>query len=220
MSSSDNVYHAAFDSYLESLKEQTAIDKFEVSNLTSRANSSDWVSVRIFCSSTFKDQLEERHILKTVVMPDLEVWCRERGIEVVMIDLLWGIPMNSTAAFTIRTCLGELDVCQQLNSAPYFLYLGGQRFGWPPTRADIDDDALCDKYAWMEGASVTSMEVLHGANPNAIYCLRDESYIEQKVPVHEKMDFMESDPVAAAKQAALLEAIVRYTLTLTILPIP
>jgi hypothetical protein len=207
----DDTYQDAFNSYLASLQSQMATQPLDPSQLTRRADPANWVSVKVFCSSTFKDQLEERRVLKTVVMPDLEVWCRERGIEIAMVDLLWGIPMNSSAAFTIRTCLGELDVCRQMNSAPYFLYLGGQRFGWPPSRADINDDDLCDQYQWMDGASVTSMEVLHGAlrtgNSNAIYCLRDPSYIPLKVPVSELSDFQESDAVAAAKQAALLHAI-------------
>jgi hypothetical protein len=206
-----DIYNDAYNSYLAALQQQTASQPLDPSQLTRRADPADWVSVKVFCSSTFKDQLEERRVLKTVVMPDLEVWCRERGIEIVMVDLLWGIPMNSSAAFTIRTCLGELDVCRQMNSAPYFLYLGGQRFGWPPSRADINDEDLCDQYQWMDGASVTSMEVLHGAlrtgNSNAIYCLRDPSFVALKVPVNEHSDFQESDAVAAAKQAALLRAI-------------
>jgi hypothetical protein len=207
----DGAYEDAFESYLAALQQQIATAPLDQSRLMNRADPSNWVSVKIFCSSTFKDQLQERHVLKTVVMPDLEVWSRERGIEIVMVDLLWGIPMNSSAAFTIRTCLGELDVCRRMNSAPYFLYLGGQRFGWPPSRADIGDDSLCDQYDWLDGASVTSMEVLHGAlrtgNSNAIYCLRDPSYVSLNVPPAEQPDFIESDVVAAAKQAALLHAI-------------
>ncbi len=207
-----DIYSDAYNTYLAALQQQTASQPPDPSQIPRRADPSNWVSVKVFCSSTFKDQLEERRVLKTIVMPDLEVWCRERGIEIVMVDLLWGIPGNSSAAFTIRTCLGELDVCRQMNSAPYFLYLGGQRFGWPPTRADINDDDLCDQYKWMEGASVTSMEVLHGAlrtgNSNAMYCLRDPSYVSLKVPVSEHLDFQErKESVAAAKQAALLRAI-------------
>jgi hypothetical protein len=206
-----DAYDEAFEGYLAALKQQIATTPLDPSQLMSRADPGDWVSVKIFCSSTFKDQLQERHVLKTEVIPDLEVWARGRGIEIVMVDLLWGIPMNSSAAFTIRTCLGELDVCRRMNSAPYFLYLGGQRFGWPPSRADISDDGLCDQYDWLEGASVTSMEVLHGAlrtgNSNAVYCLRDPSYVSLSVPPAEHADFIESDVVAAAKQAALLHAI-------------
>ena len=206
-----DAYDDAFESYLAALQQQIAATPLDPSQLLNRADPGDWVSVKIFCSSTFKDQLQERQVLKTVVMPDLEVWARQRGIEIVMVDLLWGIPMNSSAAFTIRTCLGELDVCRRMNSAPYFLYLGGQRFGWPPSRADISDDSLCDQYDWLDGASVTSMEVLHGAlrtgNSNAVYCLRDPSYVSLSVPPAEHPDFTESDAVAAAKQAALLHAI-------------
>jgi hypothetical protein len=205
------IYNDAFNSYLSALQLQIASQPQDPAQLTRRADPASWVSVKVFCSSTFKDQLEERRVLKTVVMPELEVWCRARGIEIVMVDLLWGIPMNSSAAFTIRTCLGELDVCRSMNNSPYFLYLGGQRFGWPPSRADINDDDLCDQYQWMDGASVTSMEVLHGAlrtgNSNAVFCLRDAAYVSLKVPVNEHPDFQESDVVAAAKQAALLHAI-------------
>lgn len=169
-----------------------------------------WVTVRIFCSSTFKDQLVERSVLKSYVIPALEVWARERFIEIVMVDLSWGILEGSSAETTVRTCLEEISNCEKLNGSPYFLFLGGQRYGWAPSVEEVGS-SICSTYKWIDGASVTAMEVLHGAlrsgNENSIFCLRDPKFLEA-IPESIKSDFMENNSMFAVKQRALLESII------------
>ena len=201
---------AAYHQFLQVFIEETGTQVGSYKR-AARKSSSGWATVRIFCSSTFKDQLVERYVLKSVVVPELELWGRERSIEIVLIDLVWGIVAGSTAEHTIRTCLSEIDLCASANGAPYFLYLGGQRYGWAPTPEDIGSDFLIQKYNILGGASVTAMEVLHGSlravNPNAIYCLRDASFVE-RVPEAVKMDYSEkAGSVGEACQQALLDAI-------------
>ena len=47
--------------------------------------------IRIFLSSTFRDFMEERDLLVKKVFPELRRKARERGVEVVDVDLRWGI---------------------------------------------------------------------------------------------------------------------------------
>ena len=55
-------------------------------------------TVRVFLSSTFRDFAEERDLLVRKIFPELRRRCRERQVELVDVDLRWGIPlMNSIA---------------------------------------------------------------------------------------------------------------------------
>ena len=49
------------------------------------------LQIRAFLSSTFSDFLEERSLLVKQVFPELRRKARERGVEVVDVDLRWGI---------------------------------------------------------------------------------------------------------------------------------
>ena len=52
---------------------------------------SDSRTVRIFLSSTFLDFAEERDLLVRKVFPELRRKCWERQVELVDVDLRWGI---------------------------------------------------------------------------------------------------------------------------------
>jgi hypothetical protein len=53
-----------------------------------------WKTVRVFISSTFDDMHAERDYLVKHVFPELSVWCGERKLRLVDIDLRWGEPMH------------------------------------------------------------------------------------------------------------------------------
>lgn len=172
---------------------------------------SSWATVRIFCSSTFLDHLEERRALERSVMPALEMWARERCVFVVLIDLVWGVLADTRPSDTVRTCFGELAECERANGAPYFLYLGALRYGWAPRAADLGL-TLAASLGWVEGASITAMEVLRGGlrarrNPNALFCLRDEAFVRGVPEASRQPAFQEKDADADLKQRLLLEAI-------------
>jgi tetratricopeptide (TPR) repeat protein len=169
-----------------------------------------WATVRIFCSSTFVDHVAERKVLENTVVPVLEQWGRARCVHVVLIDLIWGVLADTRPRDTLATCFGELAECARVNGAPYFLYLGGARYGWAPTDADVGAE-LGVEVGWLSGASVTAMEVVRGAlrsrNPNALMCLRDESFLTA-VPAPLLGGFSEAPGSAnAGKQSALLRVI-------------
>jgi hypothetical protein len=54
-------------------------------------------TVRVFLSSTFRDFAGERELLVKTIFPELRRRCRERQVELVDVDLRWGI--TGTARF-------------------------------------------------------------------------------------------------------------------------
>ena len=73
----------------------------------------------------------------------------------------------------MRACLGEIDRCFQDNIMPFFLNMTSERIGWIPAGEDIPE-AVRDEYKWVDGLSITEMEIMHGAyrkdNPNGKDC--------------------------------------------------
>jgi tetratricopeptide (TPR) repeat protein len=117
--------------------------------------------VRVFLSSTFRDFMEERDLLVKQVFPELRRKSRERGVEVVDVDLRWGITEEeSRQGKVIPICLGEIDRCR-----PYFVGMLGERYGWIPP-ADQYSPEVIERQPWLNdhlgGVSVTELEILHG----------------------------------------------------------
>jgi nephrocystin-3 len=119
--------------------------------------------VRVFLSSTFRDFMQERDLLVKQVFPELRRKARERGVEVVEVDLRWGITEEeSRHGKVLPICLAEIQRCR-----PYFVGMLGERYGWVPP--DDEDNRVVlaeEEYSWVEEhlgrRSVTEMEILHG----------------------------------------------------------
>ena len=142
-------------------------------------------SVRIFLSSTFRDFGEERDLLVKRVFPALRAKLRERFVELVDVDLRWGItPEQAERGEVLPICLSELD-----RARPYFIGLLGERYGWIPP-ADSYAIDLLERQPWLYdhrgGKSVTELEILHGVlnNPQmhgrAFFYLRAKAYSKTK----------------------------------------
>ena len=56
-----------------------------------------------------------------------------------------------------------------------------------------------ERYDWVEHASITCMEILHGAyrarNPNAAFFIRDPGFLSN-IPAEQKKRFIDNDPLA------------------------
>ena len=67
-------------------------------------------SIRIFLSSTFRDFGEERDLLVKCVFPALRAKFKERFVELVDVDLRWGItPQEAERGEVLPICLSEID---------------------------------------------------------------------------------------------------------------
>lgn len=135
-----------------------------------------WKTIRVFVSSTFADFFAEREILVKVIFPRLRSWCEQYKLTIVEVDLRWGVPADSTAEEILRACLEEIDRCRENNEYPFFINMLSHRYGWTP-KMDTVPESVINQYSWVNGASVTLMEILHGAvrdfNPNALFLIRD-----------------------------------------------
>lgn len=164
--------------------------------------------IRVFVSSTFRDMVEERDELMTHAWPELRRLCRERQVELVEVDLRWGIAEEQTTRKeTLKLCLDEIKACR-----PFFIALLGERYGWTPGPDAFTAD-LEEEQPWLrelKGKSVTELEILHGVlnNPEmagrSFFYFRDPSYALAR-----GKDFLSEDAAAVAKQAALKDRIRR-----------
>lgn len=70
-------------------------------------------TIRGFISSTFRDTIEERDALMTHAWPALRRLYQERHVELVEVDLRWGIAeSHSTRRETLKLCLDEIRACR------------------------------------------------------------------------------------------------------------
>jgi len=142
-------------------------------------------SIRIFLSSTFRDFGEERDLLVRLVFPSLRTRLKDRFIELVDVDLRWGITVEQAErGEVLPICLGEID-----RARPYFIGMLGERYGWIPPEDGYAPDLL-ERQPWLKthqgGKSVTELEILHGVLNNsrmkgrAFFYFRSSLYSKRK----------------------------------------
>lgn len=121
-----------------------------------------WQNVYIFISSTFNDMHAERDYLIKRVFPELRLWCAEHKLKLIDIDLRWGVSEKDATENkrVVDVCLNNVDKCR-----PFLLALLGQRRGWVPGLADINEETLL-KYPGLKEyigkRSITELEIIHG----------------------------------------------------------
>ena len=163
--------------------------------------------VRVFISSTFRDFQQERDLLMKRVFPELRRRARDRFVEVIGVDLRWGITeRESERGETLPICLREIE-----RSRPYFIGLLGERYGWTP-QAGHYPESLLEQQPWLRehagGKSVTELEVLHGVlnDPSmagrAFFYFRDAAYAQGR-----GVDFASEGDSERARLASLKQRI-------------
>ncbi len=142
-------------------------------------------TARIFLSSTFRDFGEERDLLVRKVFPGLRARLKDRFVELVDVDLRWGITAEQAErGEVLPICLAEID-----RSRPFFVGLLGERYGWVPEK-DKYPPVLVEQRPWLKkhqgGKSVTELEILHGVlnDPKmagrALFYFRSAAYAKKK----------------------------------------
>jgi tetratricopeptide (TPR) repeat protein len=142
-------------------------------------------TIRIFLSSTFRDFGEERDLLVKRVFPALRAKLKDRFVELVDVDLRWGITAEEAErGEVLPICLAEID-----RSRPYFIGMLGERYGWIPPQEGYAPDLL-ERQPWLKkhqgGKSVTELEILHGVLKNkrmrtrAFFYFRSPAYARAK----------------------------------------
>ena len=98
-------------------------------------SNSDWRTVRVFISSTFRDMHGERDAITRHVFPALNQRARSRRVRAVPVDLRWGLTSQDTSDAglgALEHCLLEVEVAR-----PFTVVLSGERYGWIPPRYDM-----------------------------------------------------------------------------------
>ena len=164
-------------------------------------------TVRVFFSSTFRDFGEERDLLVRRVFPALRAKFKDRFVELVDVDLRWGITAEQAErGEVLPICLAEID-----RARPYFVGMLGERYGWIPAPGQYAADLL-QRQPWLEqhkgGRSVTELEILHGVlnDPTmagrAFFYFRSPEYATKMGG-----DYLSLSPEDANRQATLKERI-------------
>jgi hypothetical protein len=125
-------------------------------------------AIRLFLSSTFRDFGEERDLLVKRVFPALRAKLKERFVELVDVDLRWGITEEEAErGEVLPICLSEID-----RARPYFIGMLGERYGWVPPPDGYAADLL-ERQPWLKkhqgGKSVTELEILQGMLNNLAF---------------------------------------------------
>src|SRR5262245_31321909 len=104
---------------------------------------------------------ERDHLVK-VVFPELRARLSPYRIDLVDIDLRWGITRaQAENGEVLSFCLEQIDACR-----PFFVGILGQRYGWVPNA--VPSQALA-RFGWLQlatGRSITELEILHGVLNN------------------------------------------------------
>lgn len=111
-------------------------------------------SISIFVSSTFKDMMLERDILRRYVLPELSNYYNHRGIDIQLIDLRWGVvagdgDSEEREKKILKCCKDTIEICK-----PFFIGFIGHRYGWIPSETIEEENGI--------PLSVTHVEIKHG----------------------------------------------------------
>ncbi len=69
-----------------------------------------WETVKVFISSTFRDMHTERDHLVRVVFPELKEKCRKHRINLIDVDLRWGVSeADAEGGGALDICLDEME---------------------------------------------------------------------------------------------------------------
>jgi len=117
---------------------------------------------RVFISSTFLDMGPERNAIVHRIFPALRKHFAAKKIDIVEIDLRWGILDEEIVDGTlIEVCISEVRRC-----APFFLGIIGNNYGSVPSDDDVDStndsilNMISDDVPY--GISITEMEMRAG----------------------------------------------------------
>ena len=118
---------------------------------------------RVFVSSTFRDMHSERDHLASVVFPELREYCRARQVELIDVDLRWGVTEEEAEnGKVLDICLEEIE-----RSRPFFIALLGERYGWVPVPEEIGVTVFAELVKRLDAADIKFLEscyALSGTN--------------------------------------------------------
>ena len=160
----------------------------EICSHATKSNRQD--TIRVFICSTFRDMHAERDLLARLVFPELRERCISRGVDLVEIDLRWGVTRDEVnTGELLPRCLTEIERCR-----PYFIAMLGDRYGSVPDRIDVETLKSWPFLREIADRSIVEIEIIYGAllEPSArraLFFFREPLYADH-VPVSARRDFI------------------------------
>jgi len=103
----------------------------------------------VFASSTFTDTVKERNLLLEKILPDLRERGRAMGIEVIFVDMRWGVRDENTLDHqTWIACRRELLRCYNESGGLFFLSLQSDKYGCRGSSGGTWAIGLCRATRW------------------------------------------------------------------------
>jgi hypothetical protein len=168
------------------------------------AHGNGWLTFRLFVSSTFRDFGAERELLVRTVMPRLRARLERHRIELLDIDLRWGIPREAVESGEVaELCLTAVTECH-----PFFLGFLGECYGHPAGRIA---ESLARRFPWLapvEPRSLTDLEMTAALlDPaSAVFCIRDPAFLAA-IPDPLRSQFVDDDQPRRTRLARLRERV-------------
>ncbi|MGE0145570.1 MAG: AAA family ATPase [Planctomycetota bacterium] len=168
------------------------------------AQGNGWLTFRLFVSSTFRDFGAERELLVRTVMPRLRARLERHRIELLDVDLRWGIPREAVESGEVaELCLTAVTDCH-----PLFLGFLGECYGMP---AGTIAEPLRHQHPWLEpqeSRSLTDLEMTAALRDpaSAVFCVRDPAFLGA-IPDPLRAQFVDDDPVRRARLDRLRERV-------------
>ena len=148
-----------------------ALDEVEVVPPTT-LKPNTWQEIRLFLSSTFIDTQEERNLIITRIVPNINHRLKNKFIRIVPVDLRWGVLPEESKDFENiqKICLNQIEECRHdPRLSPWLIGLRTTRYGWVQERVLKSEHFNCpENFAWIDDfsehgcpVSITSLECLH-----------------------------------------------------------
>ncbi|MCK9603416.1 MAG: tetratricopeptide repeat protein [Candidatus Omnitrophica bacterium] len=150
----------------------------------------------------------ERDYLVRFVFPELRERCTNKGLELLDIDLRWGVTEEEAEQGKV------LDIIfDEINrSRPFFIGLLGERYGHPVSSVPQNTKSLHPWLVEYPEHSFTALEIIHGVlrNPalahRSFFYFRDPKVIP-KIPQDKRQEYLPENSEAAGKIASLKDKI-------------
>lgn len=162
--------------------------------------------IQFFISSTFRDMMHERDLLRKKVFPMLNKRAQQFGDSVSFCDLRWGVDTTDleekhSDRKVLSACLNEIDRSQ------YMMVFLGSRYGYITDESLAEEmlnlhDCYLDDYS----KSITALEVEYGALRNQ-HCQERTLFYFRLPGKSLPQSYLETDPELAEKLHLLKEQI-------------
>eukprot|EP00053_Salpingoeca_punica_P013031 m.117235 g.117235 ORF g.117235 m.117235 type:complete len:956 (+) comp16093_c0_seq2:74-2941(+) len=140
-----------------------------------------WKTIHVYISGTASDLAVEHQAIMTKAMTELQTWAATQHLNIVPVNVEYGMPSDQSTVMHLQTAMQELERCSAAHPRPLFIALLGSKYGAIPKTERVPQQFFT-KYNWIPNTSVRHSEIMQGAffnkNENAAFFIRDEASLE------------------------------------------